>query len=181
MQPTIVRNVAQAIDENGEKNCVRKFFVDHEGKKTIEVYAGSTPNPWVNYGWVFEQFSEGIRKNIKTPGYVDAMAADFSTTTPDQLIASQIMLMSSVQKYFDFVMYFECGIPGVEMKGTLQDWNQLIAKTENLKKLLHPIMDEIAMEKWFGTTLTTLKKLVDTFEGKPDKGKDLYQCNYRKN
>ena len=180
MQPTIVRNVAQAIDENGEKNRVRKFFVDHEGKKTIEVCAGSNPNPWVFTqpsfdGWLFDQFSEGIRKNIKTPGYVDAMAADFSTTTPDQLIASQIMLMSSVQKYFDFVMYFDCGIPGVEMKGTLQDWNQLIAKTENLKKLLQPIMDEIAMKEWFGTTLTTLKKLVDTFEGKPDKGKYLNQ------
>ena len=51
------------------------------------------------------------------------MEAKFSTTTTDQLIASQIMIMSSVQKYFDFTMMCGCGIPGVEMKGTLQDWD----------------------------------------------------------
>ena len=31
----MVRNVAQAIDDNGEKNKVRNFFVEHEGKKNI--------------------------------------------------------------------------------------------------------------------------------------------------
>ena len=164
----IVRNVAQAIDKNGEKNKVRDFFVEHEGKKTIEVILpGRLDN--IDYSWLFDQFSEGIRMNIKTPGYVDLMQADFSTTTPDQLISSQIMLMSSVQKYFDFGMSTMCGIPGVDMKGTLQDWKQLVTKTENLKSMLQPLMNELLLEDWFITTLRTLKNLVDTFEGKPDK------------
>ena len=108
--------------------------------------------------------------NIKTPGYVDLMEADFSTTTSDQLITSQIMIMSSVQKYFDFGMMIMCGIPGVEMNGTLQDWKQLVAKTENLKSLLQPMIDELGLQNWFIITLNILEKLVDTFEGNPDKG-----------
>ena len=164
----IVRNIAQAVDTNGEKNKVRDFFVNHEGKKTIEVVLPGRLDQ-IDYSWLFDQFSEGIRMNIKTPGYVDLMEADFTTTTSDQLIASQIMIMSSVQKYFDFCMMTLCGIPGVEMKGTLADWKQLVVKTENLNSLLHPMIDELGLKDWFIKTLHILKKLVDTFDGNPDK------------
>ena len=164
----IVRNIAQAVDTNGEKKKVRDFFVDHEGKKTITVVLPERLDQ-IDYCWLFDQFSEGIRMNIKTPGYVDLMEADFTTTTSDQLIASQIMIMSSVQKYFDFVERTKCGIPGVEMKGTLADWKQLVVKTENLKSLLQPIINELGLQDWFIKTLDILEKLVDTFEGNPDK------------
>ena len=163
----IVRNVAQAIDDNGEKNKVRNFFVEHEGKKTITIIVASLAS--MDYSWLFDQFSEGIRGNIKVPGYVEAMEADFSTTQPDQLISSQIMLMSSLQKYFNYVCCTECGIPGVEMKGNWQDWGQLVSKTENLKLMLEPIIDELGLKSWFESTLTTLNKLLNTFEGNPDK------------
>ena len=163
----IVRNVAQAIDDNGEKNKVRNFFVEHEGKKTITIIVASLAS--MDYSWLFDQFSKGIRKNIKVPGYVEAMEADFSTTKSDQLISSQIMLMSSLQKYFNYVCCTECGIPGVEMKGNEQDWIQLVTKTENLKLMLEPIMDELGLKSWFESTLTMLRKLLNTFEGNPDK------------
>ena len=164
----IVRNIAQAVDTNGEKDKVRNFFVNHEGKKEIVVGLPGRLDQ-IDYSWLFNQFAKGIRMNIKTPGYVDLMEADFSTTTSDQLIASQIMLMSSVQKYFDFTDCTECGIPGVDMKGSLQDWKKLMAKTENLKALLQPMEDELGLKAWFTSTLNILSKLVDTFEGNPDK------------
>ena len=163
----IVRNVAQAIDDNGEKNKVRNFFVEHEGKKTITIIVASLGS--MDYSWLFDQFTKGIRKNIKVPGYVEAMEADFSTTKPDQLISSQIMLMSSLQKYFNYECCTECGIPGIEMKGNWQDWSQLVTKTKNLKLMLEPIIDELELKSWFEITLTTLRKLLNTFEGNPDK------------
>ena len=164
----IVRNVAQAIDENGHKNKVREFFVEHSGKEAIEITLPGRLNN-IDYSWLFNQFSEQIHHKVKKPGYVDAMQAEFSTTTPDQLIASQTMLMSSIQKYFDFCISTRCGIPGVEMKGTLEDWNHLIKKTEKLKKMLKPIMNEISLSKWFKSTWITTKKLLHTYKGNPDK------------
>ena len=163
----IARNVAQHVDENGEKNKVRDFFVDHQGKKTIEIFLPGRLDQ-IEYDWLFEQFSKAIGENIKTPGYVDKMEANFSTTTPNQLIASQIMLMSSLQKYFDFCCRTRCGIPGVEMDGIKEDWQKLMDKTENLQNMLDPIMDEIGLGNWFDTTKVMLGKLLETFEGNPD-------------
>ena len=71
--------------------CVSREDIN---KKYIEVQLpGRLDN--VNYSWLFDQFSKGIRKNIVKPGYVDTIQADFSTTTEDQLIASQIMVATS--------------------------------------------------------------------------------------
>jgi len=163
----IVKTVANAVDTNGDKKPVREFFVDHQGKKTIEVILpGRLDN--VDYKWLFDQFSEGIRENIKTPGYVDLMEADFTTTGPNQLIASQIMVMSSMQKYFEYCCGTRCGIPGVEMKGTEQDWIKMITDTKKLDKLLVPILEDIGLEEWFRKTIAMLQKLLETFQGNPD-------------
>merc|ERR1711892_1180100 len=56
----IVRGVAQAEDENGDKERVRSLFVDHEGKKEITVIVPSLGT--IDYSWLFDQFSKGIRK-----------------------------------------------------------------------------------------------------------------------
>ena len=70
----IVRNVAQAIDDNGKKDAVRDFFVAHQGKKEIAVDVGPTLSNIVGAeGWLFKKFTKGIKENIKTPGYADAM------------------------------------------------------------------------------------------------------------
>ena len=63
------------------------------------------------------------------------MEGNFSTTKSDQMIASQIMLMSSMQKYFEYSVVCGCGIPGVEMKGCLEDWQNLVTKTEKLQRV----------------------------------------------
>ena len=38
-----------------------------------------------------------------------------------------------------------------------------------MKVMLKPIVGEIHLEEWFESTLISLKKLVNTFEGNPDK------------
>ena len=77
------------------------------------------------------------------------MEEDFTTTTPHQLISSQVMLMSSLQKYFSYSFGTLCGIPGVEMKGTFEDWEKLAEKLQSLEKLLLNVMEDIELTKWF--------------------------------
>jgi len=164
----IVRNVAQAVDDNGEKEEVRQFFVAHEGKKTIDIRVGPSLSN-IDYSWLFDQFTVGIRRNIKVPGYADLMQADFSTTGPEQVISCQIMLMSSLQKYFDYSFGTLCGIPGVEMLGSEQDWQRLLEKTRQLRSLLQPVMGVIGLGDWFNSTEEMLARLLATYRGKPDK------------
>lgn len=163
----IVRNVSQAVDDNGEKNKVRDLFVAHEGKKEIFIDVGPTLSG-IDYSWLFNQFSSGIKANIKNPAYADIVQADFSTSSPDQVISCQVMLMASLQKYFDYSFGTRCGIPGVEMTGSEDDWIRLAEKTKNLEALLMPIMEEIGLSKWFAATHRTLAKLLDTYRKNPD-------------
>ena len=120
---------------------VRKFFVNHEGKEPIKIEIGSIAD--LGASWLYEAFSENIRQRIKTPGYVDDMEANFSTTGPDQLVSSRVMIMSSLEKYFEYKVELLCGIPGVEMTGTLEDWEVMLQKFRDLENLLAPILEEI--------------------------------------
>ena len=100
----VIKRVACAIDKNAKKESVRKMFVDHEGKKTIEVQVPDRSIYTVDYSCFFDQIAKGIQENVKVPEFVDGMTADFSTTTAVQKIASQITLMYSVQEYFIYSM-----------------------------------------------------------------------------
>ena len=79
---------------------------------------------------------------------INFFQADFSTSSPDQVISCQVMLMASLQKYFSYGFGTLCGIPGVEMTGSEEDWIRLSEKTKKLETLLMPIMDEIGLGKW---------------------------------
>ena len=54
---TIIQTVALAIDNNSKNNQVRKFFVQHEGKKelAVNVGAGELNVDNIDYSWLFDQ------------------------------------------------------------------------------------------------------------------------------
>ncbi|XP_046857253.1 uncharacterized protein LOC124450655 [Xenia sp. Carnegie-2017] len=113
--------------------------------------------------------SHEISKNVKVPGYVDLITADFSSSTPVQKIVSQIALMSSLQEFFEYRMCLMCGIPAVEMLGTEEDWRKLIEKLDALQNLLKPIELELCLpQNWWKLAENIFKKLLATYCGEPD-------------
>ena len=166
----VIKRVACAIDKNANKESVRKMFVDHEGKKTIEVVVPDTNIYTVDYSWFFDQIAKGIKENVKVPEFVDGMTADFSTTTAVQRTVSQITLMYSVQKYFHFKMMLMCGIPAVEMLGTEDDWSKLQSKLKILRTLLEPIENDLGLSsEWWDLVEKVFRELLATYQGRPDK------------
>ncbi|XP_078349763.1 uncharacterized protein LOC144634621 [Oculina patagonica] len=166
----VIKRVASAIDRNAKEESVRKMFVDHEGKKTIEVIVPDTNIYTVDYSWFFDQIAKGIQESIKVPEFVDGMTADFSTTTAVQKIVSQITLMNSVKEYFRYSMGVGCGIPAVEMLGTEDDWSKLKSKLKELRTLLEPIENDLDLPAhWWNLVEKVFSNLLDTYQGKPDK------------
>ena len=166
----VTRRVAIAIDKNAKKDSVRKMFVEHEGKKTLEVVVPSNSIYGVDYSWFFDEISKKITENVRVPEYVDAVTADFSVTTPVQKIVSQITLMSSLQEFFEYEMMLLCGIPGVEMLGTEEDWKRLQSKLKVLRTLLEPIENDIVLTaEWWALAEDVFCKLLATYLGEPDK------------
>ena len=101
--------------------------MQHEGKKRLEVWVG--PSIYgVDYSWFFDQMSKKIAKNVNVPEYVQAMEINFSSSTKVHKIVGKIVLMKSVQEYFDYGMVLSCGIPAIEMKGSKEDWKNLVIK-----------------------------------------------------
>ena len=146
------------------------MFVNHEGKKTIEVEVPDINIHTVDYSWFFDQIAKGVQENVKVPEFVDGMTTNFSTTTAVQKIVSQITLMYSVQKYFQYKMLSRCGIPVVEMLGTEEDWSKLQSKLKVLRTLLEPVENDLGLSsEWWDLVEKVFRELLSTYQGRPDK------------
>ena len=163
---TVIRTVALAIDENAKKPQVRNFFVNHEGKKELRVNVrpGTLPHH-IDYSNFFDQMANLINQNIKVAGYVDAIRSDFSTSTAMHKIISEITVMSSTQEFFDFTGGTFCGIPNVEMLGTLKDWQNLKKKVFDLKKMLRRISRHIYLTDYYDRVGEVCDNLIETYTG----------------
>lgn len=177
----VIKQVAEAIDRSAQQESVRKMFVDHEGKRSIEVTVDDPTIYTVNYSWLFDQMAKGIKENVKVPEFVDGMTGDFGTTTPVQRIVSQITLMFSMKKYFDFKMILGCGIPAVEMLGSEEDWRKLTSKLKVLRTLLEPIENDLHLRsRWWDVVQEVFNNLLETYQGKPDKKWWSHIVDYQK-
>ncbi|KAJ7374209.1 hypothetical protein OS493_007282 [Desmophyllum pertusum] len=71
----VIKRVAGAIDKNAKKESIRKMFVDHEGKKTIEVKVPDSIIYTVDYSWFFDQIAKGNtteRQSTRVRGWNDS-------------------------------------------------------------------------------------------------------------
>lgn len=163
----LITKIAKLVDDHADVPEVRKLFVgEQKGKKTLSVELPSFSIYDSDYNYLFRQFSEKINENIHLPGYVDAVASDFSTTSPTQCIASQITLMKSFQKYFDYeMMVCGCGIRGIEMLGTEYDWARLRGKLHSLRSLLEPVEKILRLSEIFRLADEVFSNLHRTYNG----------------
>ena len=110
-----------------------------------------------------------ISQNINKPEYTTLMESDFSRSTSVDRIVNSIMLMYSFQEYFEYRVLMKCGIPGVIMEGSEEDWRMLVDKIVKVEEYLKPIEKAVALESWFREVRSILEKLVETFRGNPDR------------
>eukprot|EP00092_Neocalanus_flemingeri_P054464 GFUD01064139.1.p1 GENE.GFUD01064139.1~~GFUD01064139.1.p1 ORF type:complete len:365 (+),score=90.31 GFUD01064139.1:146-1240(+) len=163
----ITQKIAMAIDKNAKKTEVRQFFVEHEGKKTLTVSVGSSIYG-VNYSWFFDQMAKEIEKNINVPEYVNIMDTDFSESSSVHRIVNKVVLMASMQEYFEYRRMLGCGIPGVLMQGKEEDWKHLLLKLNKLRSLLQPIDHHLGLSGWWDGCADVCTKLIQTYQGTPD-------------
>ena len=145
----IAQGLAQHINANAEK--LRSMFVEHEGKKEIQVrrddfVKGSPANPWPE---VFDEFSEQIRKHVGEKTH-DLLTPEYSTTGAVEKAAAQVVLMDSFKEYFSYSVATSCGIPQITLEGTVDDWKKLRERTLGLAQYdldwwveaLEPVLDQ---------------------------------------
>lgn len=165
---TIEQGFALHVEHNAE--ALRYLFVEHEGQKELRVYCepGLIDMPYNCWEASFEQFSDSLAAWTKD-SIAQTLIADFSTTNPAALVASQIGLMSAMQHYFSYAIEASCGIPDIYLEGTAADWRHLIEKTERLRRY--------NLDWWIDDLTPVLTKIAESAEGQPDT--DFWRSMYR--
>lgn len=158
----ICQGFGQHVNNNAEE--LRDKFVDFQGQKELEVRRNvSSDTDLGSFPWesVFPEFVEKISAYTGEE-LTNHLSADFTTTTPASLIASQITIMESMKKYFKYkVVMIGCGIPSVTIEGTVEDWQKILTKLDYLK--------QYDLEWWVSELKPVIQEIINTKSGKFNK------------
>lgn len=160
---TLTYSFAKHVQDNAEK--LRHKFVQHEGKKQLKIetvpsftMGEEAPEAWEEQ--IFPLFSQQIRAHIGDDTHA-AIVGGFSTTTPTDVAANEITLMSAMKQYFSFAMNTMCGVPWIRLEGSREDWARLRAKAETLGSLMVPKIGK----DWMACLLPVLDQFCLAWEG----------------
>ncbi len=152
----ISQGFAQHVNNNAES--LRSKFVNFQGQKELVVIReinkekGIEVFPWES---IFPEFTNKVQESVGQE-LISVLSANFTTTTPTSLIASQITVLESMKQYFKYkVMMVGCGIPAITIEGNIEDWNKVLTKLDYLSQFdlkwwtseLKPIIQEIINTK----------------------------------
>ena len=157
----IVQAFSNHVNSNSEE--LRKYFVNFDGKNELEVKYPLSSITQVDKK-VLENFSEQINEQMK--GYLgdkilETLTPNFTTSTYDSTIVGKISIMGAFKKYFDYKMDLcGCGIPYIILEGTVEDYEKIISKAEDLKKY--------EFEWYINRIIPLVKKMVEAKKGKID-------------
>lgn len=157
---TIVQGLAQHVNMYPEEH--RKFLVEHEGKKELEIFRpdlsiANLENIGQNLDSIVNDFMPLIQENT-SPLYYNLVQGDFSTTTTIERTAFNISCMEFFSPYLIYKMYCGCGFPEVRLMGTLQDWLAIRSKVDQIEELFY--VDENVNLTWW---TCGLKRVCDNF------------------
>ena len=164
---TITQGLARHVRLNAEE--LRHKFVSHVGQEELVVrrddfIKGSPENPWPE---AFEKFSELIRELIGRDRH-ELFVADFSTTTPTNRAAMEVVLFDAMQPYCRYTFLGLCGIPSIVLEGTPDDWHAI---TERVKRF-----GEFGLTRWVNELVPILEAIASSARGNadPDFWDDMY-------
>jgi len=155
----ISQGFARYVNAHSEE--LRSQLVYHEGKQDLMVMTkDDLLSGKADWGKLMNDFSKEIERHTKGE-VAKTIAADFSTTTPVERIASQITLMESMKSYFNYLAgRIGCGIPSITLLGTPDDWRAVLSKTQKL--------GQYGLSEWTQSLEPILNEFIKTAEGKPN-------------
>lgn len=143
---------------------LRNKFVTFEGKK--ELVAIQIANLLTaDFGLLANDLADNIFKNMIDPDMKDWIVPNFSTTTDTDRIVGSIIMMATMQKYFDYKVQLCCGIPEVTMLGTIEDWVDIKRRATELLK--YDVKNNY-MQKWYSMLEPILDNFIQSILGNPD-------------
>ena len=143
---------------NGNAEQVRAHFVAHEGRKQLGVDVRPFPVFAADMGAVAQEFARLIQENVVDPELGAWALPRFSTTTDVDTSVAAVVLMATMQKYFEYVMRGGCGFPSVTLLGEKSDWEEILRRVRKL-----PMYGD-ETEEWSRLLVAVIKRMIRTFD-----------------
>lgn len=123
------------------KECGRSYLTDIPASvDKLDISSNA-----INIKHVVEDLYATSLKNIKNDALVEFINLNFSTSTEKDALISKMFLLGSVQEYFNYSIT-ECGLTGINIRGTENDWSKLYNGVVNLRTNMEWINDETALK-----------------------------------
>ncbi|MBQ9362174.1 MAG: DUF4419 domain-containing protein [Bacteroidaceae bacterium] len=145
---------------NAHPEALRDQLINHTGKMDLVVESQQDLlSGQADWPKLLDGFAAQIEKYTKGD-IAKTLTADFSTTRQTERIASEITLMESVKSYFNYrVISISCGIPNITLKGTPEDWKQVLARTR--------VLEKYGLQEWVKDLEPILTEFIHAAEGNP--------------
>ena len=75
-----------------------------------------------------------IQENVADPQLRELIMPNLSTTTDDDKSVASIVMMGTLQCYFDYRVCRGCGFPSITLQGEKLDWEEILLKVQRLSK-----------------------------------------------
>lgn len=141
------------VNGEGKAEQLRSVFVAHEGKKELAI-AGLGNRYSADYGDMAKRMTQLIEENVVDPSLRTWIIPSFTTTTDTDVVVASVVMMATLQTYFEYRFMLLCGIPHVTLLGEKDDWEQIVRRIEKLKeygpettawyRLLKPVVTRFA-------------------------------------
>jgi hypothetical protein len=155
----ILQHVALHVNEHPEE--LRSQFVQFDGKKELIVDLSPSPSS-EEWARAMQNLRQQVAENTVPDTHQLFSMEHFSTVTENEKIAGDIALMDVCQKYFDFTGRTMCGIPFFILDGTVEDWESLREKAEQI--IVRKTLPEFSA-RWLPALLPTLDKIIKARKG----------------
>lgn len=132
---SILTQFSMFVNANAEQ--LRAHFVSHQGQKSLMIDVSPYPVGNVNMGKFAQEMTHLIEKNVVDPDLKDWIIPDFTTTTDEDRSVASIVMMGTLQKYFDYILRGGCGFPSVTLLGEKADWEKILYRIRKLSQYGH--------------------------------------------
>ena len=150
---TLMQGISMHINSDPEK-WRRELGIKFDGRTKIEIVRDDfrledPDNPWEE---VFTNFSNIIMTQMDHDLYTN-ITHEFSTTGPMESLAMDIVLMSTMSRFFEYEVSTRCSIPKIYIDGTSGDWRSIKTRIQAFLKF--------DLDWWIPTVVEILDKIIE--------------------
>ncbi|KAH0537556.1 hypothetical protein FGG08_005655 [Glutinoglossum americanum] len=119
---------------NANTELLRGYFVTHEGKKDLVIDISPLPVRDVDAGKLAQEMTRLIHKDVVDQELRDWIIPNFSTTDDSDKSVASMVMMATLQNYYEYTLRGGCGFPSVTLLGEKSDWEEILRRVQRLPK-----------------------------------------------